>query len=247
MNSEGGTRIQGVLVDGRCLFRAISHGACLRSGKEAPDETRERELADELRARMFKEIASAIGTSADDLKDSPIKCAGTPSTVMDLVVIGDKQCKLTEVGVSVGEEFQSAENVVSKGTTVKPDAVLGVTASMGHLDLSVAPPDSCDTVKGTCSELPIKAASETLLDITNSASTNHATVLHEEKTKIGMGPVLLESSNETVQERSSDTYAGRSSCINAKEYGNSSRDYVKASTLLPMDNSSQNQCQQNHS
>ncbi|XP_042478710.1 uncharacterized protein LOC122059747 isoform X2 [Macadamia integrifolia] len=198
-----------------------------------------------LQDEMFKEVASGTSTSADDLKDSLIKCAGTPSTVMDLVVIGDKQCKLTEVGVSVGEEFQSAENVGSKGTIVKPDAVLGVTASMGHLDLSVAPLDSCGTVKGTRTELLIKAASETLLDITNSASTNHATVLHEEKTKIGKGPVLLESSSETVQERSSDTYAGRSSCINGKEHGNSGKDYVKASTLLPMDNSSQNQCQQN--
>ncbi|KAL5974556.1 hypothetical protein ACLOJK_031226 [Asimina triloba] len=41
-----------VQADGRCLFRAIVHGACLSSGKEAPDETRQRELADELRAQV---------------------------------------------------------------------------------------------------------------------------------------------------------------------------------------------------
>ena len=43
----------GVLADGRCLFRAIAHGACLRSGEEAPDENRQRELADELRAQVY--------------------------------------------------------------------------------------------------------------------------------------------------------------------------------------------------
>lgn len=42
----------GVLADGRCLFRALAHGACLQSGEEAPDESRQTELADELRARV---------------------------------------------------------------------------------------------------------------------------------------------------------------------------------------------------
>lgn len=42
-----------MLADGRCLFRAIAHGACLRSGEEAPDENRQRELADELRAQVY--------------------------------------------------------------------------------------------------------------------------------------------------------------------------------------------------
>lgn len=43
----------GVLADGRCLFRAIAHVACLRNGEEAPDEIRQRELADELRAQVI--------------------------------------------------------------------------------------------------------------------------------------------------------------------------------------------------
>ena len=42
----------GVLADGRCLFRAIAHVASLRNGEEAPDESRQRELADELRAQV---------------------------------------------------------------------------------------------------------------------------------------------------------------------------------------------------
>ncbi|XP_059456061.1 uncharacterized protein LOC132186215 [Corylus avellana] len=49
-------RVTGVLADGRCLFRAIAHGACLRSGEEAPDENRQRELADELRAQVVDEL-----------------------------------------------------------------------------------------------------------------------------------------------------------------------------------------------
>ncbi|KAL5069189.1 hypothetical protein RYX36_020076 [Vicia faba] len=49
-------RVTGVLADGRCLFRAIAHGACLKKGEEAPNENRQRELADELRARVAEEL-----------------------------------------------------------------------------------------------------------------------------------------------------------------------------------------------
>ncbi|XP_022746874.1 OTU domain-containing protein At3g57810-like [Durio zibethinus] len=50
-------KITGVLADGRCLFRAIAHGACLKSGEEAPDENRQRELADELRVQVVNELS----------------------------------------------------------------------------------------------------------------------------------------------------------------------------------------------
>ncbi|KAI9107846.1 hypothetical protein K1719_021182 [Acacia pycnantha] len=33
-------RVTRVPADGRCLFRAIAHGACLRNGEEVPDENR---------------------------------------------------------------------------------------------------------------------------------------------------------------------------------------------------------------
>nr|GMD58898.1 OTU domain-containing protein [Ipomoea batatas] len=46
----------GVPADGRCLFRAIAHVDCLRNGGEAPDENRQRELADELRAKVVNEL-----------------------------------------------------------------------------------------------------------------------------------------------------------------------------------------------
>ncbi|KAL8159724.1 hypothetical protein V2J09_001261 [Rumex salicifolius] len=49
-------RVTGVMADGRCLFRAIAHGACLQSGTEAPDENRQTELADELRAQVVTEL-----------------------------------------------------------------------------------------------------------------------------------------------------------------------------------------------
>ncbi|CAI9287830.1 unnamed protein product [Lactuca saligna] len=46
----------GIPGDGRCLFRAVAHGACIRSGKPAPSERMQRELADELRARVADEF-----------------------------------------------------------------------------------------------------------------------------------------------------------------------------------------------
>ncbi|KAK6144691.1 hypothetical protein DH2020_021511 [Rehmannia glutinosa] len=49
-------RVTGVTADGRCLFRAIAHMSCLRNGEEAPDENRQRELADELRAQVVEEL-----------------------------------------------------------------------------------------------------------------------------------------------------------------------------------------------
>ncbi|GAU40884.1 hypothetical protein TSUD_40590 [Trifolium subterraneum] len=56
LSSEADYRVTGVLADGRCLFRAIAHGACLKNGEEAPNENRQRELADELRAKVAEEL-----------------------------------------------------------------------------------------------------------------------------------------------------------------------------------------------
>ncbi|RVW69632.1 OTU domain-containing protein [Vitis vinifera] len=55
-NSSADYRVTGVPADGRCLFRAIAHSACLRSGEEAPDENRQTELADDLRAQVVDEL-----------------------------------------------------------------------------------------------------------------------------------------------------------------------------------------------
>ncbi|KAL1213464.1 OVARIAN TUMOR DOMAIN-containing deubiquitinating enzyme 4 [Cardamine amara subsp. amara] len=48
--------IIGIPGDGRCLFRSVAHGFCLRSGKLAPGEKIQRELADELRTRVADEF-----------------------------------------------------------------------------------------------------------------------------------------------------------------------------------------------
>ncbi|KAL0327361.1 UNVERIFIED_CONTAM: OVARIAN TUMOR DOMAIN-containing deubiquitinating enzyme 4 [Sesamum angustifolium] len=46
----------GIPGDGRCLFRSVVHGACLRAGKPSPTESQEKELADELRATVADEF-----------------------------------------------------------------------------------------------------------------------------------------------------------------------------------------------
>ncbi|KAJ0246724.1 OVARIAN TUMOR DOMAIN-containing deubiquitinating enzyme 4 [Hirschfeldia incana] len=46
----------GIPGDGRCLFRSVAHGFCLRSGKPSPSEKVQRELADELRSRVADEF-----------------------------------------------------------------------------------------------------------------------------------------------------------------------------------------------
>ncbi|XP_042480387.1 OVARIAN TUMOR DOMAIN-containing deubiquitinating enzyme 4-like isoform X2 [Macadamia integrifolia] len=48
--------ITGIPGDGRCLFRSVAHGACLRSSKPSPSESLQRELADELRTRVADEF-----------------------------------------------------------------------------------------------------------------------------------------------------------------------------------------------
>ncbi|XP_078181878.1 OVARIAN TUMOR DOMAIN-containing deubiquitinating enzyme 4-like isoform X3 [Carex rostrata] len=47
------TRITG---DGRCLFRSVAYGACIRSGKPSPSEKHQKELADELRSKVADEF-----------------------------------------------------------------------------------------------------------------------------------------------------------------------------------------------
>ncbi|XP_058093959.1 OVARIAN TUMOR DOMAIN-containing deubiquitinating enzyme 4-like isoform X2 [Magnolia sinica] len=46
----------GIPGDGRCLFRSVAHGACLRTGKPSPSESHQKELADELRSKVVDEL-----------------------------------------------------------------------------------------------------------------------------------------------------------------------------------------------
>eukprot|EP00250_Pteridium_aquilinum_P001423 c11619_g1_i1 orf=148-1395(+) len=50
--------VTGIPGDGRCLFRAIAYGVCLRKGDPAPSESSQRELADELRGKVVDELVS---------------------------------------------------------------------------------------------------------------------------------------------------------------------------------------------
>uniref|UniRef100_A0A0E0B4M2 Ubiquitin thioesterase OTU n=1 Tax=Oryza glumipatula TaxID=40148 RepID=A0A0E0B4M2_9ORYZ len=44
--------VTGIPGDGRCLFRSVAHGACIRSGKR-PDDDLQRKMADDLRAMIL--------------------------------------------------------------------------------------------------------------------------------------------------------------------------------------------------
>ncbi|KAI5082146.1 hypothetical protein GOP47_0001889 [Adiantum capillus-veneris] len=46
----------GIPGDGRCLFRAVAHGACVRKGLGAPSESVQRESADALRGKVVDEL-----------------------------------------------------------------------------------------------------------------------------------------------------------------------------------------------
>ncbi|XVE85280.1 hypothetical protein DITRI_Ditri17bG0079000 [Diplodiscus trichospermus] len=46
----------GIPGDGRCLFRSVVLGAWLRSGRQSPRESCQKELADELRAKVADEF-----------------------------------------------------------------------------------------------------------------------------------------------------------------------------------------------
>lgn len=56
IESSSDFRVTGVTADGRCLFRAVAHVASLRRGEEVPDENRQKELADGLRAQVVEEL-----------------------------------------------------------------------------------------------------------------------------------------------------------------------------------------------
>lgn len=50
------SRMISIPGDGRCLFRSVVHGSCLRTGKSSPSQSLEKELADELRAKVADEF-----------------------------------------------------------------------------------------------------------------------------------------------------------------------------------------------
>lgn len=71
--------ITGITGDGRCLFRSVAYGACLRRGKHAPSDSAQKELADELRAKVSVHHLDfcLLSASLPDafLKNSEMLCA----------------------------------------------------------------------------------------------------------------------------------------------------------------------------
>ncbi|KAL9251442.1 OVARIAN TUMOR DOMAIN-containing deubiquitinating enzyme 4-like protein [Drosera capensis] len=122
-------RVTGVPADGRCLFRAIVHGACLQSGEAAPDENRQRELADELRAKVVEELLKRrdeIQWFVEEDFDTYIKriqqpyvWGGEPELVMAAhvlktpisVYMKDKRSGVLTKISNYGEEYQRNEEL----------------------------------------------------------------------------------------------------------------------------------------
>ncbi|OAY32436.1 OVARIAN TUMOR DOMAIN-containing deubiquitinating enzyme 4 isoform X2 [Manihot esculenta] len=67
--SKSDSTALGIPGDGRCLFRSVVHGACLRSGKPSPTESLEKELADELRSKVADEFIKRRGDTEWFLED----------------------------------------------------------------------------------------------------------------------------------------------------------------------------------
>ncbi|XP_068663389.1 uncharacterized protein [Aristolochia californica] len=126
---SSGYRITGMTADGRCLFRAIAHGSCLRYGKQAPDETQEQELADNLRIQVAdellkrrKEIEKFIEGDFDEYVKNiqqPQSWGGEPELVMAshvlrmpiTVFMKDKSSGGFEKIVSFGLEYKKDEEI----------------------------------------------------------------------------------------------------------------------------------------
>ncbi|KAI3817475.1 hypothetical protein L1987_11266 [Smallanthus sonchifolius] len=56
LSLAGDFRVISITGDGRCLFRSVVHGACLRAGRPVPKENVTKELADDLRTKVVKEL-----------------------------------------------------------------------------------------------------------------------------------------------------------------------------------------------
>ncbi|CAN1747642.1 OVARIAN TUMOR DOMAIN-containing deubiquitinating enzyme 4 [Linum perenne] len=122
----------GVLADGRCLFRALAHGDCLRKGKEPPDGDLQRELADELRAQVAdellkrrKEVEGFIEEDLDtyiDRMQKPYVWGGEPELLMAShilktvisVFMMDRTSEDLKSVASYGEEYaKDGENPIN--------------------------------------------------------------------------------------------------------------------------------------
>ncbi|GJU62068.1 zinc finger, CCHC-type containing protein [Tanacetum coccineum] len=122
--------VRGILGDGRCLFRSVVHGACLRSGRSIPGENVTKELADDLRTKVVNELIKRrsetegflegdFGAYVSHMKRSHV-WGGEPELLMSshvlkvpiTVYMRDKKSNCIKVVAQYGQEY-GKENPVS--------------------------------------------------------------------------------------------------------------------------------------
>ncbi|KAF9591128.1 hypothetical protein IFM89_002083 [Coptis chinensis] len=140
-------KVIGVPADGRCLFRALAHGSCLRNGEAAPDEDRQRELADDLRARVVDELVKRRTESEWFIEGDfdaylksikqPRSWGGEPELLMASYVLQ------TPISVFMLDEVKSAfVNVANYGEELEKDGktpIMLLFHGYGHYDLLETP------------------------------------------------------------------------------------------------------------
>ncbi|KAL1325738.1 hypothetical protein HN51_035791 [Arachis hypogaea] len=109
--------------DGRCLFRSVVYGACLRRREPSPSLNRQKELADDLRAKVVDEFIKRRADTEWFLEDDfdtytgqmrkPHVWGGEPELLMSshvlqmpiTVVMEDKKSKNLKVIAEYGQEY----------------------------------------------------------------------------------------------------------------------------------------------
>ncbi|KAL8218861.1 hypothetical protein R6Q57_022234 [Mikania cordata] len=124
-------RVISITGDGRCLFRSVVHGACLRAGRPVPKENVIQELADDLRTKVVKELIKRrtetewflegdFETYVSDMRRSHV-WGGEPELLMSshvlkvpiTVSMWDKRTRCIKVIAEYGHEEYGNEKPVS--------------------------------------------------------------------------------------------------------------------------------------
>ncbi|XP_010044778.1 OVARIAN TUMOR DOMAIN-containing deubiquitinating enzyme 4 isoform X2 [Eucalyptus grandis] len=131
--------------DGRCLFRSVIHGAYLGAGKQSPCESHQKQLADELRAKVADEFVKRRAEIERFLEDDfdtyvaemrqPHQWGGEPELLMCSHVLQ------TPITVYMKERFSSSLRIIAEYGreygTGNPINVL--YHSYGHYDALLPP------------------------------------------------------------------------------------------------------------
>ncbi|XP_039066005.1 OVARIAN TUMOR DOMAIN-containing deubiquitinating enzyme 4-like [Hibiscus syriacus] len=143
----------GIPGDGRCLFRSVIHDTWLRSGKQSPSDSCQKDLADELRANVVDEFIKRRADTEWFLEDfdnyvvqmrQPHIWGGEPELLMCshvlqtpiTVYMNDKNSGTLKILSEYGQEY-SKEN---------PIRVL--YHGYGHYDVLMSPVSSASSKPG---------------------------------------------------------------------------------------------------